>query len=135
MKKNKGGRPKWIPTAQNIQDVEEMAARGMTEYQIASALGISQETLIQRKKEFTEFSESIKRGKIKGLQQITGALFKSALEGNTTAQIFYLKTQCQWKETTVNELTGKDGKAIEHEVKSKISVDLINTRISDLLDK
>ena len=38
-------------------------------------------------------SDAIKRGEAKGLAKVTNSLFKSANEGNVTAQIFYLKNR------------------------------------------
>lgn len=74
----------------DISQVEAMAGRGLTEEQIAHSLGISHDTLFRRKKDSAEFREAIKKGKAKGLRQITNSLFTSATNGNVTAQIFYL---------------------------------------------
>ena len=45
-----------------------------------------------------ELSEAIKRGRSKGLAQITNSLFESAMNGTPAAQIFYLKNMApeQW---------------------------------------
>ena len=39
----------------------------------------------------TRFMESIKRGRSKGMQDITNALYEKALSGDNTSMIFYLK--------------------------------------------
>lgn len=90
------GRPKWIPPPP--AQVEALAAQGLTEEQIADALGISQQTLILRKKEYSEFAEAIKKGKAKGIAAISNALFQKAKGGDTTAMIFYLKARAQWSD-------------------------------------
>ena len=83
-----------------------MAANGLTQEQIAAALGISESTLTKRKKENTDFTDAIKRGKAKGIALVTNKLMESIKGGNMTGMIFFLKTQAGWKETNVQEHTG-----------------------------
>lgn len=90
------GRPKWIPPAP--EKVEALAAQGLTEEQIAHAMGISQDTLARRKAEYADFREAIKKGKAKGIAQISNALFIKAKNGDTTAQIFFLKARAGWSD-------------------------------------
>lgn len=85
------GRPKWIPTPEVCKDAEKMAARGLTVSQIADCLGVSESTLYNKQGEYLEFMESIKRGRSKGMQDITNALYEKALSGDNTSMIFYLK--------------------------------------------
>ena len=51
-----------------------------------------------------DFEDAIKRGKAKGIAQVTNSLFTSATDGNVTAQIFYLKNQDPktWKDRVEN---------------------------------
>ena len=93
----------------NLKQVEALAARGLTQQQIADSLGISESTLYTNKRENADFAEAIKRGKAKGIATVTNKLFAKIEEGNLTATIFYLKTQAGWKETSVNEITSPDG--------------------------
>ena len=101
----------------NLKQVEALAARGLTQQQIADSLGISESTLYTNKRENVDFAEAIKRGKAKGIATVTNKLFAKIEEGNLTATIFYLKTQAGWKETSVNEHISPDGsmtpKAVE----------------------
>ena len=55
-------KPKIIP---DLGQVEALAANGLTQEQIALALGISEKTLYNRKREFTEFADAIKEVKPK----------------------------------------------------------------------
>jgi hypothetical protein len=48
-------------------------------------------------------------------EAVATALLNSALTGNVTAQIFWLKTQAGFKETSRLEHTGADGAAITYE--------------------
>lgn len=92
-----------------FERVEELAARGMTYNQIADALGICTKTLMRHRRKTPDIEEMIKRGRAKGIAQVSDALFRQALSGNVTAQIFWLKINAGWKETTVVENVGKDG--------------------------
>jgi DNA-binding XRE family transcriptional regulator len=93
----KRGRKPWVPL--DLKEVEKYGALGMTQEQIAMALGISHETLFKKKRELSDFADAIKRGKAKGIALIANRLVKQAQDGNVAASIFYLKAQAQWKET------------------------------------
>lgn len=41
--------------------------------------------------------------------QVGGALFNKALAGDTTAQIFWMKTRARWKEELAIDLKSSDG--------------------------
>ncbi len=97
----------------DLAKVESLAANGLTQEQIAAALGISESTLTKRKKENTDFTDAIKRGKAKGIALVTNKLMESIKGGNMTAMIFFLKTQAGWKETNVQEHTGANGTALQ----------------------
>lgn len=99
--------------------VEAWARNGLTDEQIAKNLGISKDTFYKYKKEHTDFSDSLKRGKEVIDIEVENALLKRALgykynevtreltdEGlqvtkivtkevvpDTTAQIFWLKNR------------------------------------------
>ena len=97
----------------DLKQVELLAANGLTQEQIAAALGISERTLRSRKGEIADFADAIKRGKAKGIALVTNKLMESIKGGNMTGMIFFLKTQAGWKETNVQEHTGKDGTALQ----------------------
>lgn len=90
---SKVGRPPFEITPENTKQAETLAAQGLTLEQIAYTLGICYQTLNEKRKEFPEFSEAIKRGKAKGIAKITNKLFEKASEGDNTAMIFYLKNR------------------------------------------
>ena len=69
------------------------ARDGLTDEQIAKNMCISPSTLYEWKKKYSEISESLKEGKEIADYLVENALFKNALEGNTTAQIFWLKNR------------------------------------------
>tara|TARA_R100000687_G_scaffold35786_1_gene29156 strand:- start:114 stop:374 length:261 start_codon:yes stop_codon:yes gene_type:complete len=41
---------------------------------------------------------------------VSGALYRNAMEGNVSAQIFWLKAQGGWREADRLEITGANGK-------------------------
>ena len=89
----------------DLEQVENLAARGLGTSQIARAMGVSWNTIDRNRKRSEDFEESIKRGKARGLAQVTNALFESATEKNSVvAQIFYLKDQDPkiWKDRVEN---------------------------------
>lgn len=88
----------------DLEQVENLASRGLGTTQIARALGVSWSTIDRSRKRSEDFEEALKRGKARGLAQVTNSLFTSATDGNVTAQIFYLKNQDPktWKDRVEN---------------------------------
>jgi len=88
----------------DLEQVENLASRGLGTTQIARALGVSWNTIDRNRKRLGEFEDALKRGQAKGLAQVTNSLFTSATDGNVTAQIFYLKNQDPktWKDRVEN---------------------------------
>ena len=84
----------------DLAKVEALASRLLSKEQIAISLGIGTTTLYSRQKENVEFEEAIKRGRERGVASIANKLVESAMAGNTTAQIFVLKTHGgqEWKD-------------------------------------
>ncbi len=91
----------------DLAKVEALASRLLSKEQIAISLGIGTTTLYARQKESVEFEEAIKRGREKGVATIANKLVESAIDGNTTAQIFILKTHGgqEWKDKQDVNLT------------------------------
>lgn len=89
----------------DLEQVENLASRGLGTSQIARAMGVSWDTIDRNRKRSAEFEDALKRGKARGLAQVTNALFESATEKNSVvAQIFYLKNQDPkiWKDRVEN---------------------------------
>ncbi len=118
----KRGRPKIKITDEILADVEQMAAQGLTQQQIADSLGWHIDTLCVKKKAYTEFSEAIKKGKASGLKTITNNLFEQSGNGNVAATIFYLKNRDRdnWQDRvevktdqTINDISGRIKKRMD----------------------
>lgn len=91
------------PTKATREVVKLHTMVGTDQRVIADILDIDPKTL--RKHYRAELDQS----KARANAQIGGALFKKASAGDTTAMIFWMKTQAGWKETSVNEHTSPDG--------------------------
>lgn len=80
--------------------LEGWARDGLTYEQIAHNMGIDTSTLWDWRKANATISNAIKKGREVVDYEVENALLKSALEGNTTAQIFWLKNRRkqQWRD-------------------------------------
>ena len=85
-----GPKPRKI-TIQILEQIELHASRGLSQQQICHALGISETWWYDAKQKSAEISESFKRGKAKGLAEVSNAIFEQALNGSTGAACFFLK--------------------------------------------
>ncbi len=85
--------------------LEGWARDGLTEEQIAHNIGISRTTLYEWKKKEPNIMNALKKGKEVVDIEVENALLKSALNGNITAQIFWLKNRKsnKWRDKSVIE--------------------------------
>lgn len=97
------GMPPHEPTRATRDLVQLHTMVGTTQETIASIIGIDPKTLRKY------YREELDQSKAKANATIGGALFNKAKSGDTTAMIFWMKTQAGWKETNVNEITSPDG--------------------------
>lgn len=80
--------------------LEGWARDGLTIEQIAHNMGVADSTLRKWKGEHEAISAALKKGKEVVDFEVENALLKAAMEGNTTAQIFWLKNRRpdRWRE-------------------------------------
>ena len=99
------GRPAFVPTDVDRKQVEAMAGYGVPFEQIAALIrgGISIDTLR------SHFSSELISGKAKANAQVGKGVFQKAMSGDTTAMIWWTKTQMRWAETHRLEHTSPDG--------------------------
>ena len=88
----KGKYEEWL-TAEGLILLEGWARDGLTDEQIAKNIGIKRPTLYEWKKRHPDISDALKKGKVVIDYEVENALLKNALEGDTTAQIFWLKNR------------------------------------------
>ena len=91
---------KWEQVQDKLILVEGWARDGLTNEQIAEKLNIGKTTFYKLLKEHPELSELLKKGKENIDYQVENALLQNALNGNITAQIFWLKNRrpSKWKD-------------------------------------
>lgn len=116
MEQSNAGRPEYKKTNEDAKNVEALTIAGVPQRLIADILKISEPTLRKH------YRNELDTSKAKANAVISQALFKSAKDGNITAQIFWLKTQAGWRETNYHELTGKDGDKLFDEPKQLIEI-------------
>ena len=85
-----GPKPRTL-TRELLDQIELHASRGLSQQQICHALGISETWWYDAKQKSAEISESFKRGKAKGLAEVSNAIYEQALNGSTGAACFFLK--------------------------------------------
>lgn len=122
--------------APRLEEIKDWVRNGATDSEIAKKLGISESTYFEYKKEFSEFSESLKESKDYVDAQVESALLKRALGysynevtkeftngevkvtkivtkqvvPDTTAQIFWLKNRRsnKWRDKPVEDTNEED---------------------------
>jgi hypothetical protein len=103
------GRKPFEPTDAERKQVEALSGYGLPIEQIAVLVrdGIDTDTLRKH------FAQELISGKAKANGQVGKTLFQKVMAGDTTAAIWWSKTQMRWKEVQQHEITGADGAPIE----------------------
>jgi hypothetical protein len=97
------GRPAFVPTDDERKKVQAMSGFGVPIEQIAILVrdGIHIDTLR------SHFADELIAGKAKANSQVGQTLFQKAIGGDTTAMIWWSKTQMRWSEVQVHEVHQK----------------------------
>ena len=113
-KVKKRGRPPIKIDDAMCKKAESLAAQGLTMVQIASVLGMGRATLFEKQAKFSDFSDSIGKGRTKGIAAITNSLFNKALAGSEKSIIFYLKNRDpeNWEDVQKRHYYGKDKESL-----------------------
>ena len=77
----------------DFSEVERLSGIGLSNKEVASALGIAEATLYRRKQDNESFESALKKGRAKAAADIANAVYENAMKGNITAQIWYEKTR------------------------------------------
>ena len=92
-KPQKTGRKRFEITPSVLEQVEKYSGLGFNISQIATVLGVDERTVYAKKAVYSQLDQAIKKGRLSAIGKVSNALFDSALSGNVTAQIFYLKNR------------------------------------------
>lgn len=77
----------------DLEELERAAASGLTNEEIADALGVSVRTIYNRKGESADFADAIKKGRLKSHVAVSNKLIDLCKSGNITAIIWYEKSR------------------------------------------
>ena len=95
-----GGRKEFfVCSKEDIYKIEHEWAPTLNVKQIADLLGISDCTFRKVRANQPEVDRAYKRGKSAAINNVATSLVQKAQDGDTPSQIFYLKTQANWRET------------------------------------
>ncbi len=86
------GRPPHQPNETTRTCVRNLALTGSTKDKIAEIVGLSKATL------YKHYRDELEHAKAKANADVAGALYQSAMNGNVSAQVFWLKTQAGWRQ-------------------------------------
>lgn len=105
----KGKYEYWL-TNEGLILLEGWARDGLTDEQIAHNMGITSKTLYDWKNKYGNICEALKKGKEIVDFEVENALFQSAVSGNITAQIFWLKNRRpdKWRDKRELEASASD---------------------------
>jgi predicted transcriptional regulator len=95
------------PTEQTRKLAESSSGLGLPHESIACLIGIDDKTLRKY------YRSELDMGKAKANGQIAKTLYSKATAGDTTALIWWTKTQMRWSETVKQEITGADGEPLQ----------------------
>ena len=113
---------KHTPTQENRELVSTHATIGTRQDIIADLLGINERTL--RKYYRKELDQALARANA----GIGGALYAKAMNGDTAAMIFWLKTRARWRETNHVDHTSSDGSMATNKANSDAILEAINKK-------
>ena len=94
------GKSKLDEIKSKFQLIEGWAKDGLSDEQISRNLGISKVTFYKYKASCPELNERLKRSKEVVDYEVENALYKSAINGNVSAMIFWLKNRkpSKWRD-------------------------------------
>ena len=128
------GKSKFEEIKEKFPLIEGWAKEGLTDEQISRNLGISKVTFYKYKASCSELNELLKRSKEVVDYEVENALYKSAMSGNVSAMIFWLKNRRPDKWRDRKEANEIELQAKELELKEK-KFELEKQKLKDLRDK
>jgi hypothetical protein len=115
MRPSSRGRPTFVPTAEQRQNVEEMTGFGIAIEDIARLIKNPENGKpIDEKTLRRHFADEIATGRTKAIAAVAQSLFAEATKGEdprsrVSAAQFWLSRRAGWRETSVAQHEGKDG--------------------------
>ena len=95
------------PTEETRKLAKTLSGLGVPQDDIATLVGVSKPTLHKH------YREDLDKGMAEANAKVAGSLFNQAVNGNTSAAIFWMKARANWSEKIINETTGPNGGPVE----------------------
>lgn len=118
----------------DLDEVERLAACGLTLEQIGHYYRISESTFKRMKKENEDLMNSYNAGKAQASANVGKTVFQKAKDGNFQEARFYLKTQADWTEKQKHEIMGEGGGPVQTESENITLDDLTDEAVEKLLE-
>ena len=128
------GKSKFEEIKEKFPLIEGWAKDGLTDEQISRNLGISKVTFYKYKASCSELNELLKRSKEVVDYEVENALYKSAIDGNVSAMIFWLKNRRPDKWRDKREHSEIELMKQELQLKER-KLELEQQKLQDLKDK
>ena len=97
----------------DLTRVEDLAANGLSESEVAASMGFSRQTITRRKRDDVAFVAAWKRGRERAHAEVTNALMTLIRNQSLGAIVWYEKTRKGYSDKVQQEISGRDGKEIE----------------------
>ena len=128
------GKSKFEEIKEKFPLIEGWAKDGLTDEQISKNLGISKVTFYKYKASCSELNELLKKSKEVVDYEVENALYKSAIGGNVSAMIFWLKNRRPDKWRDKREHSEIELMKQELQLKER-KLELEQQKLQDLKDK
>ena len=96
------GRPAYKPTEQDKKTVEMMTACGIPQTEVAVCIGGGMTVKTLRK----HFRKELLTARTEANAEVANSLFQQAVNGNTSAAIWWTKARMGWKEQVDQSIDG-----------------------------
>ncbi len=111
--KKKRGRPPKTPTPKILEQVKDLASRGLHDKEIAAGIGWHPSFFSEQKTKFNELNEAIEEGRAIARANMINAVYEAGLKGNIHAAKYWLnnKDPENWrdrKEVGVETITPRE---------------------------
>ena len=119
-----------------VKRIETMAGLGLNVSQMAAVLNMSKKTFERRMHDTEGASDALEKGRASAALNVTKTAYSLATSGKVPAMtMFWLKCRERWKEVSVHEHSGPDGKPIETIDKNGMTDEELDAKIAEKLAK
>lgn len=115
------GRPRKTLLREHYPLISELAGRGVSECNIAKALGMSHDTFARIKREDKHAAAALTEGKAVEHDALLNPLFEAATKGNIVAAMFLLKCRHGYREQV--DLTPQNAVQITFQIPGALAPD------------